>query len=44
VIGLFVLAAREGFAQDLLLPAGALIFVLLLIANSLLNKWGWTLW
>jgi len=43
VIGLFVLVAREGFLQDLLLPAGALIFVLVLLANSILNKWGYSL-
>ena len=44
MIQLFVLVAREGFFNDLILPAVALIFVLTLIGNSLLNKFGYSLW
>jgi len=44
MIGLFFLAARASFFEDLILPGVALIFVLALIGNSLLNKWGWSLW
>jgi hypothetical protein len=39
-----LLASRVGFFEDLLLPAIALIFVFALIGNSLLSKWGYSLW
>jgi len=32
------------FFQDVALPGIALIFVLILIGNSILNHWGYTLW
>jgi hypothetical protein len=44
VIDFVLLAARAGFFEDLILPGVALIFVLALIANSLLQKWGYSLW
>lgn len=44
VLDMFLLASRQGFFEDLILPGVALIFVLALIANSLLQKWGYSLW
>ena len=44
MIELIFLAVREGFFQDLLFPAIALIVIFALIAQQLLNKWGYTLW
>ena len=44
MIDMFFLVAREGFFQDLILPGIALIFVLALLGNAILNKFGWTLW
>lgn len=32
------------FFQDMIIPTVAVVIVLLLILNSLLNKWGFTLW
>ena len=39
------LAARTGdFGQDIIIPAIIAGIVLTMIANSLLNHFGWTLW
>lgn len=35
---------KEGFLGDVVIPGVALVFVLVLIANSILNKLGYTLW
>ena len=42
----FVLAIpfKGNFFTDILLPAGAMVFVGLLILNALLRHWGFTLW
>lgn len=40
MIGLFLLAARQGFFEDLLLPAAVLVVVLVWIGLTILKKWG----
>lgn len=40
ISGLFLLAARQGFFEDLLLPGVVIIIVFALIGNSLLKHWG----
>lgn len=35
---------KENFLMDVVFPGVALVFVLVLIANSILNKLGYTLW
>lgn len=44
MIGLFFLVARQGFLEDLILPAVVIVVIFALIGNQLLNKFGWTLW
>lgn len=44
MFGLVLLAAREGFAQDIIVPAAIGGVVFLLIINQLLNRWGYSLW
>jgi len=44
LFGLFLLAMKTGFVDDIIIPsvAGAIVFALIL--NSLLNHWGYKLW
>jgi len=35
---------KENFLMDVIVPGAALVFVLVLILNSLLNHWGYKLW
>lgn len=39
-----VVPFKENFLMDVVFPGVALVFVLVLIANSILNKLGYTLW
>jgi hypothetical protein len=41
---LVLLVAREGFAMDMLLPAAVFGVVLIWVGNSLLGKFGYSLW
>jgi len=39
-----VVPFKEGFLGDTIIPGVALVFVLILIGNSVLNKFGYSLW
>ena len=41
---LFLLVQRTDFFQDIAVPGAIAAVILLIIANSILNKMGWTLW
>jgi len=43
MIEMVMLATREGFLQDIILPAGVIVVVGLMLLNQLLKSWGYQL-
>lgn len=43
MINLIILATREGFLQDMILPAAIGIAVIVMLLNQLLKSWGYQL-